>query len=312
MIWGAIIVAAGRGTRFGRPKQLTELGGKPLVVWSIETFAAMPEIVDLVIVTEPDYMEAMEAAARPRAGSLGLTIVHGGDTRERSVRAGLAVLPDHCAGVLVHDGARPLVRAQDIRAGMRIVRPGTASLLATPAIDTIKVADLEHKVTRTLDRASLWAAQTPQFAAVKDLQRAHAEAERHCWPSSTDDAALLERAGVDVIVVEADPDNFKITIPGDIARAEAILRERAALPVESEESLVVECFVDSRAVDNVLTELESRHARIDGIDRDLPAAVAIRAHVSADNLRGFGRRLHALAGEDAIFTSHVSQMASRA
>ena len=202
------------------------------------------------------------------------------------------------------------MRAQDVRAGMRIVRPGTASLLATPAVDTIKIVDLEHKVTRTLERASLWAAQTPQFAAAKDLQRAHAEAERHGWPASTDDAALLERAGVDVFVVEADAYNFKITIPGDIARAETILRERAALPQQTDEPLVVECFVESRAVDNVLAELESRHARIDGIDRDLPAAVANRAHVNAENLRGFGRRLHALAGEDAIFTSHVS-LASR-
>jgi 2-C-methyl-D-erythritol 4-phosphate cytidylyltransferase len=310
MIWGAIIVAAGRGTRFGRPKQLVELGGKPLVAWSIDVFAGMPEIVDIVVVTEPEYMDAMEAVARPRAGALGLSIVRGGESRERSVRAGLAVLPEHCAGVLVHDGARPLVRAQDVRAGMRIVRPGTASLLATPAVDTMKIVDLEHKVTRTLERASLWAAQTPQFAAAKDLQRAHAEAERHQWPASTDDAALLERAGVDVFVVESDPDNFKITIPGDIARAETILRERAALPPQTDESLVVECFVESRAVDNVLAELEARHARIDTIDRDLPAAVAIRAHVNAENLRGFGRRLHALAGEDAIFTSHMS-LASR-
>jgi len=305
MIWGAVIVAAGRGTRFGRPKQLIELGGKPLVAWSIEMFAAMPEIVDLVVVTEPEFIEAMETVVRPRVGSLGVAVVRGGNTREHSVRAGLAALPAHCAGILVHDGARPLVRSQDIRAGMRVVRPGTASLLATPAVDTMKVVDGEQKVMRTLARATLWAAQTPQFAAGADLRRAHAEAQRHHWPASTDDAALLERAGIDVIVVPGSPDNFKVTVPGDIARAEALLRDRVPLPAD-EEVLVVECFVEARAVDNILAELESRHARIDGIDRDLPAAVAIRAHVDPENLRGFGRRLHALAGEGAIFTSHVS------
>ncbi|GAC1418313.1 MAG: hypothetical protein NVSMB5_09680 [Candidatus Velthaea sp.] len=311
MIWGAIIVAAGRGTRFGRPKQLVELGGKPLVAWSIETFSALPEIVDIVIVTEPEFIELMETVARPRMGSQGLRIVRGGATRQESVRAGLAALPEHCAGVLVHDGARPLVRAHEIRAGMRVVRPGTASLLATPVVDTVKVADADGKVTRTLDRATLWAAQTPQFAASRDLQRAHADAQRHNWPIATDDAALLEKSGIDVMIVESSSDNFKVTLPGDIARAEAILREREPHALDEDEVLIVECFVDERAVNDVLNELETRRARIDGIDRDLPAAVAIRAYIAPEELRGFGRRLHALAGEDALFTTHVSHVAAR-
>ncbi|MFN2459556.1 MAG: 2-C-methyl-D-erythritol 4-phosphate cytidylyltransferase [Candidatus Velthaea sp.] len=312
MIWGAVVVAAGRGTRFGRPKQLLELGGKPMVAWSIETFASMPEVVDLVVVTEPEFLAVMQSVVAPRAGALGVCIVPGGSTRQNSVRAGLEALPEHCAGVLVHDGARPLVRAYEVRAGMRVVRPGTASLLAARVVDTVKAADSANKVTRTLDRSTLWAAQTPQFAATRDLQRAHADAVRLGWPAATDDAALLERAGVDVLVVEASPENFKVTVPGDLVRAEAILRERAAQPTDQEEILVVECFVGERAVDGVLSELESRRARIDAIDRDLPAAVAIRAYLTPDELRGFGRRLHALAGEDAVFTSHLSHVAARA
>jgi 2-C-methyl-D-erythritol 4-phosphate cytidylyltransferase len=310
LIWGAVIVAAGRGTRFGRPKQLVELGGKPLVTWSVETFAAMPEIVDLVVVTEPEFLDVMERAVTPFGGTLRLQIVHGGPTRQDSVRLGIAALPDYCAGMLVHDGARPLVRAPEIRAGMRVVRPGTAALLAAPVIDTIKVVDANHAVTRTLDRAALWAAQTPQFAAARDLRRVHADAVRLGWPPATDDAALLERGGVTVTVVESSADNFKVTLPGDLARAQTILRERGPRPPAESEVLVVECYVHDGAVDPVLTELESRGATIDGIDRDLPSAVAIRAFLACEDLRGFGRRLHELAGEDALFTTHLSHWAA--
>lgn len=311
MIWGAVVVAAGRGTRFGRPKQLLELAGKPVVAWSVETLAAMPEIVDLVIVTEPEFMELTEFALRPYVGAPSISIVRGGPTRQDSVRLGLAGLPEHCAGVLVHDGARPLVRAHEIRRGMRVVRPGRAALLAAPVIDTIKVVDDEGKVSRTLDRAMLWAAQTPQFAAARDLRRVHDDALRDDWPPATDDAALLERGGIDVMIVEASAENFKVTLPGDLVRAEAILREREPASADEAEILVVECYIHERAVEAVLAELEARAAHIDTIDRDLPAAVAVRAFVEREALRGFGRRLHALAGEDAVFTTHLSHLVAR-
>jgi 2-C-methyl-D-erythritol 4-phosphate cytidylyltransferase len=312
MIWGAVIVAAGRGTRFGRPKQLLELAGKALVAWSVETLASLPEIVDLVVVTEAEFIELVELAIAPFSGALDPQVVRGGATRQDSVRLGVAALPAHCAGILVHDGARPLVRAHEIRAGMRAVRPGLASLLATPVIDTIKIVDGEGRVTRTLDRATLWAAQTPQFAAARDLRRVHADAARFGWPPATDDAALLERGGVSVRVIESSADNFKVTLPGDLARAEAILRERGPLPQAQTEILIVECYVPAPAVDDILEELESRGARVDAIDRDLPAAVAIRAYLGREELRGFGRRLHALAGEDALFTTHLSHLAAHA
>jgi 2-C-methyl-D-erythritol 4-phosphate cytidylyltransferase len=312
VIWGAVIVAAGRGTRFGGPKQLIDLAGKPMLAWSIETFASMPEIVELVVVTEPEFLEATQAVcARSAGGVLPWRVVAGGATRQESVRLGIAALPLPCGGVLVHDGARPLVEAHDIRAGMHPVRPGIATLLATPCIDTIKVANEDRKVVRTMDRATLWAAQTPQFATYRDMERAHGEAVRGEWPAATDDAALLERAGADVIVVESSIDNIKVTHPGDLVRAEAIALAREPRPLEEDDVFLIECFVEDRAVDAVLTELESRSARIDGVDRDLPNAVAIRAYAGSDALRGFGLRLHALAGEDAIFTTHLSHVVPR-
>ena len=311
MIWGAVIVAAGRGTRFGRPKQLVQLGGKPMLAWSIEVFASMPGISDIVVVTEAEFIEDVQDVALGLVGSAALAVVAGGADRQASVANGIAALPDHCAGIFVHDGARPFVRAADVRAGMRAVRPGVAALLAAPVVDTIKVVDDRLKVTRTLDRAALWSAQTPQFATARDMRTAHADAVRHDWPRATDDAALLERAGNDVLVVESSTENMKITHPADLQRAEAIAQERTPVVVAEEDVFLIECFVEPRAVDNVLAELESRSARIDGVDRDLPNAVAIRAYAGSEALRGFGRRLHALAGEDALFTTHLSHVVAR-
>jgi 2-C-methyl-D-erythritol 4-phosphate cytidylyltransferase len=311
MIWGAVIVAAGHGERFGRPKQLVEVAGKPMVAWSVEAFASMAEISELVIVTEPEFIDAMEAIARARVQHATSVVVRGGPDRQASVRHGLDALSNDVAAVLVHDGARPLVQTSDVRNGMLPVRPGTAALLASAIVDTVKVAGPDGKVTRTLDRSTLWAAQTPQFATARDLRRAHAEALRHAQPPATDDAALLERAGLDVVVVESAFDNFKITLPNDLLRAEALLRERAPDGIPEEEILVVECYVDRRAVDSVLLELEARAARVDEIDRDLPGATVIRAYATNAALRGFGTRLHALAGEDALFTAHLSHLAPR-
>jgi 2-C-methyl-D-erythritol 4-phosphate cytidylyltransferase len=311
VIWGAVIVAAGHGTRFGRPKQLIDLVGTPMIAWSIEAFAAMSEIAEIVIVTEPEFIERIEALAQARVRFADVLVVRGGPDRQASVRSGVAALSANVAGILVHDGARPLVRTSDVRAGMFPVRPGTASLLATPVVDTIKVVEGRGKVTRTLDRAQLWAAQTPQFATARDLRRAHAEALRHGLPPATDDAALLERAGLDVVVVEGAPENFKVTLPSDWVRAEALLRERAPGGIPEEEVLVVECYVDRAAVEAVLGELESRTARIDEIDRELPGAVVVRAYATNGALRGFGARLHAIAGEDALFTAHLSHLAPR-
>jgi 2-C-methyl-D-erythritol 4-phosphate cytidylyltransferase len=312
MNWGAVIVAAGHGTRFGRPKQLVELAGKPMVAWSIDAFAAMPEIAELVVVTESELIDAMEVLVEERVKHARAVVVRGGAMRQASVAAGLAALSDDVAAVLVHDGARPLVRTSDVRAGMRPVRPGTASLLATPVVDTVKVAGPDAKVTRTLDRSELWAAQTPQFATLSDLRGAHAEAIRRDRPAASDDAALLERAGFDVMIVPATGDNFKITVPDDLARAEALLRDRAPQGIAEEEVLVVECFVDPRAVDAVLLELEARAARIDEIDRDLPSATVVRAYLTNAALRGFGARLQVLAGDDALYTAHLSHLAPRA
>lgn len=224
--WAAVVVAAGRGARFGRPKQFLELAGEPMAGWAIRTFAEMREIAALIVVTEPEWIVRMRDLAARLAPGRDVQVVPGGRSRQESVAAGLRALPVRCERVLVHDGARPLVRAEDVLAGTREVREGRAALLATPAIDTIKVVDpASLRVLQTLDRTTLWAAQTPQFAATADLVRAH-ECARRDGVEATDDAALLERAGVEVVVVPASSDNFKVTLPEDFARAQAILQNR--------------------------------------------------------------------------------------
>ncbi|HEX5273779.1 MAG TPA: 2-C-methyl-D-erythritol 4-phosphate cytidylyltransferase [Candidatus Rubrimentiphilum sp.] len=226
--WTAIVVAAGRGTRFGRPKQLLEIAGTPMLGWSIQTLAGMPEVDAVVVVTENEWLTEISAVAAHAAGAKCSAVVPGGATRQASVYEGLRAVPESCDAVLVHDGARPLISAEIVRNGMQIIGDGFASLLAVPVVDTVKIVEPHSRVVKeTSPRERLWAAQTPQFATLPDMRLAH-EAARRDHFSATDDAMLLERIGVTVQIVPGSPDNFKVTLPEDLARAEDILRRRFA------------------------------------------------------------------------------------
>ena len=226
--WTAIVVAAGRGTRFGRPKQLLEIAGTPMLAWSIRTLAEMPEVDTVVVVTEGEWLTEITAIAANAGGTKCSAVVPGGTTRQASVYEGLRAVPDGCDAVLVHDGARPLIHAEIVRNGMQIIGDGYASLLAVPVVDTVKIVEPHSRVVKeTSPRERLWAAQTPQFATLPDMRLAH-EAARRDHFNATDDAMLLERIGVTVQIVPGSPDNFKVTLPEDLARAEDILRRRFA------------------------------------------------------------------------------------
>jgi 2-C-methyl-D-erythritol 4-phosphate cytidylyltransferase len=223
--WAAVIVAAGRGERFGRPKQFLELAGIPMVGWSIRTFAAMPEVAEIVVVTEPQWIDRMRDLCARLVPDRSIRVVEGGATRQESVRNGLRAVPEACGAVLVHDGARPMVRAGDVRAAMNEVAEGRAALLARRVVDTIKVVDpASLVVVSTPNRETLWAAQTPQCALTSDLRRAHEHAQRE-GIEATDDAALLERIGVHVAIVPAEHENLKVTLPEDVERVRALLHE---------------------------------------------------------------------------------------
>jgi 2-C-methyl-D-erythritol 4-phosphate cytidylyltransferase len=241
----ALIVAAGTGERLGasRPKALVEVAGRPLWEWSFSTLREAAGIGKIVIALPSAY----EIDGATREASIGLLpslnaiAVQGGATRSESVRLALAAAGDgHDSDlVLVHDAARPLVTVELIEAtltavaGDRVDRPTAAvegesvdaAIAAAPVTDTIKQADGERVVTRTLDRAGLWAVQTPQVFRRGVLERA-LDVPEEMLAQATDDAWLVERAGGRVVVVPAPKDNLKVTTALDLDLAELLLARR--------------------------------------------------------------------------------------
>ena len=145
------------------------------------------------------------------------------------MRLGLAALPGEAEAVLIHDGARclatPELFSRCVAALREAIRIGAGIIAASPVSDTIKQVDGRGQILATPDRQQLWAAQTPQGFAVQQLRQAHRQAQEEGW-SVTDDAALYERLGFPVRVLEAPASNIKLTTPFDLAVAEAVLRSR--------------------------------------------------------------------------------------
>jgi 2-C-methyl-D-erythritol 4-phosphate cytidylyltransferase len=219
----ALIVAAGRGERlgFGRPKALVPLCGQPMLAWSVGSLRAVPAVSQIVVALPVDALDAAPD---------GVTVVAGGAQRSQSVRAALAAASADADLVIVHDAARPLATpdlfTQALEA-LALAPEADAVIAATPVSDTIKeVADDGRSVTRTLDRARLWAVQTPQVFRRPALERALVEASDELLSQATDDAWLIERAGGVVHVIGSDPGNLKITTPEDLRVAELLLGER--------------------------------------------------------------------------------------
>lgn len=221
MICAALIVAAGRGQRFGGngPKQYAPLKGEPLLRRTLRAFAAHPGIDHIAVAIHPDDQDLFAAAA---AGLPRIFSVPGGATRQDSVRLGLEALsarqPDL---VLIHDGARPMIESgliDRVIAGLSIAE---GVLPVVPVIDTLKrVAKMD--VVATVPREDLVRAQTPQGFRFPAILAAH---QAHAGEALTDDAAVMERAGGRVITVAGDETNIKVTTMDDLARANAQLSE---------------------------------------------------------------------------------------
>jgi 2-C-methyl-D-erythritol 4-phosphate cytidylyltransferase len=225
MDWGAVIVAAGRGTRMGAGdnKPYLPLSGRPVLAYALEAFERCGTVASVVLVVAPG--EEARAAEVVREGGFAKVsaIVRGGAERQDSVFAGLAALSTQ--GVLVHDAARPLVAPHQIEACCRAAERHGAAALAVRVKDTIKVADERGFIVDTPDRRLLWAVQTPQAFVREELLEAHRLARLE-GAAATDDAMLLERRGRKVAIVEGDYRNLKITTPEDLPVAELFLARR--------------------------------------------------------------------------------------
>ena len=230
-----LIAAAGSGRRMGadRNKLLLPVAGRPVLAWTLEAALACPAICWIGLVGQPQdadpIAQLVAQALAASASAVPVQWVLGGDTRQDSVSNGLAALPAEATAVLIHDGARclitPALLEQCVRAVQEAAAVGAGVIAATPVSDTIKQVDGEGRITATPDRSQLWAAQTPQGFGVAQLRDAHGRARAEGW-SVTDDAALFERLGWPVRVLEAPPSNIKLTTPFDLTVAEAVLAAR--------------------------------------------------------------------------------------
>ncbi len=210
----AILVAAGRGTRAGagQPKQWRKLAGRRVADWTVAAFRDHAEIDKVIVVTHPDD--------DAQAASLGVVFVHGGTTRDASVRAGLEALVDHdISNVLIHDVARAGVTPQiisEVIAALEAAQGAAPALAVTDAL----WRGTDGTVQGTQDRTGLFRAQTPQgfhFDAILAAHRSHSG-------GAADDVEVARAAGLLVAMVQGDEANLKITTPGDFARMEKILR----------------------------------------------------------------------------------------
>lgn len=219
---GVVIVAGGSGTRVGGTelKQFRWVAGKPMVLHSLQTFQLRPDVALVVVVLPRDY-----AADPPpwlfQCDIDRMLVSQGGRDRMQSVYNGLEDMPENIETVVIHDAARPLASGTVIDRVIREARNGHGAIAALPVVDTLKEVGADGRVVRTVDRTSLWRAQTPQAFPRAMIDEVHTRARRDKL-AATDDAALCEHYGFPVVVVRGSERGMKITDAGDFAIAESL------------------------------------------------------------------------------------------
>jgi 2-C-methyl-D-erythritol 4-phosphate cytidylyltransferase len=223
---GAIIVAAGQGSRFGGeiPKQYLPLGGHPVLLHALRPFVSHPDVASVVLVLPADDAMSPPEWLAPLLSET-LIVTAGGASRRASVAAGLAALGPECEIVVVHDGARPFAPREVIDAGISCARGGHGAVPALPLSDTLKRADEFGRVLGTVAREGLWSVQTPQAFPRPLLERGHA-ADPGLERQVTDDAMLVEMVGGRVDLIPGSSRNIKITTRDDLDLATYLLGSR--------------------------------------------------------------------------------------
>ncbi len=224
----ALVPAAGRGLRMGGsvPKQYRAVGGVPLVVHSLRVLEAAPSIDAIILAVPPaDIAYCRTEIVDAHRFAKVIKVVAGGEERQDSVRLALAAVDERFDIVLVHDAVRPFLTLQMVEEVIVAARKSGGAIIALPMRDTVKQVGTNQAIERTVDRAPLWLAQTPQAFRRDWLQEAHRKAHFE-GIKATDDAFLFEWMGRAVVVVEGNGENIKVTRPEDMIIGEAILASR--------------------------------------------------------------------------------------
>ncbi len=222
---GVVLVAGGAGVRAGpgEPKQFRPIDGVPMLLRALRPFAAHPQVDCVVIALPAGYVTRPPEWLSTLPGER-VHLVAGGATRAESVIVGLEALPSRITVVLVHDAARPFVSRATIDAVIAAARTGVGAVAAVPMGDTVKDVDDDGRVARTVPRARLWRAQTPQGFPLTMLLAAYSGIVDARDRLATDDAELCERAALPVEVVADSPGNVKVTTAEDFRIADAMAR----------------------------------------------------------------------------------------
>lgn len=223
-----VVAAGGKGVRMGisEKKQYVKLGGKPVLSYSLEVFAAMEEVKRIVLVIPEGDGNWVEKYILEEIGNKDkISIVHGGAERQASVWKGVLAAEDRTEILLVHDGARPFVTEEIARECIMKAEAYGACTAAVPVKETIKYSLDGLHVKNTLERQRLYNVQTPQAFRFELIRRAHEKAAAYGF-SGTDDAVLVEAMGEEVVLSKGSYENIKITSLEDIVFAEALVRHR--------------------------------------------------------------------------------------
>ncbi|MGA9226917.1 MAG: 2-C-methyl-D-erythritol 4-phosphate cytidylyltransferase [Mesobacillus sp.] len=226
MPYQVIIPAAGQGKRMGagKNKLLLTLEGVPVLIHTLKVFDSDLECSGIILAIHPDDEAEFKLLLKEYGIHKVSSLVFGGKERQDSVYNGLKVLGSFEGVVLVHDAARPFIKAETIHALVEAASKQGGAIVAVPVKDTIKKA-VNSQVIETVERSSLWAVQTPQAFRVSILLEAHNKAVSEQF-IGTDESSLVERLPHQVAIIEGDYDNIKLTTPEDLYFAEAILRKR--------------------------------------------------------------------------------------
>lgn len=222
----AIIPAAGSGNRLGtrEKKPFVRLGGKPLIVYALKALNLSKCVDNIIIAVHASTIKRLKRIIKKYGIYKARLVTSGGKTRSESVRNCFDLIKPPCDIVLIHDGARPFPPQKTIKKSVSIAKKYGACVTAIRQTDTVKLADKNLFVKKTLDRGNLWRAQTPQAFKYKLLKKAFGRTGPK--EGMTDDAAYLERIGGKIKILEGSPENIKITTKEDLMLAEALLNSR--------------------------------------------------------------------------------------